>query len=51
MVVEVGEWFVTFRVVAFGDELADFEPSIMAIAASIILLPEPEATPEATPTS
>jgi hypothetical protein len=49
MVVEIEDWFVTIRVVSFADEMEDFEPTIMALAASMILLPEPEATPEVTP--
>ncbi|MFN8376753.1 MAG: hypothetical protein U0694_28260 [Anaerolineae bacterium] len=50
MVVAVEDWFVTFRVAAFADEMADYEPTIMAVAASLILLPELEATAEATAT-
>jgi hypothetical protein len=51
MVVVVDEWFVTIRAVTFAHGMVDFEPYVMAVAASMILLVEPEATPEVTPQS
>jgi hypothetical protein len=51
IVVKAGDWFVAFRTAAFADEMIDFEPSIMAMVASLILIPDFEVTPEVTATS
>jgi hypothetical protein len=50
LVVKVGDWFVTLRAAAFVGEMVDYEPSIMAITASVMLPIDLEATPEVTVT-
>ncbi|NWF69612.1 MAG: hypothetical protein HXY40_11055 [Chloroflexi bacterium] len=50
LVVQLEGWFATLRAAAFPGELAYYEPALLALAASFIVVAEPLATPQASAT-